>query len=139
MTLPPQTEQTLQTQSYWVFYDNRCQLCQKTKQVLEQSLKLDPQVVKLLPLSSLESLTEEHPALANLPKYAYQAEMKAYCLATQTIASGIDAVAICLQACQSPFNQLGELLKTRWLRPIVRPLYQWVANNRYKLFGAFEA
>ncbi|NWF81592.1 MAG: DUF393 domain-containing protein [Chloroflexi bacterium] len=118
------------TARYTVLYDGACRIC--TSQVELLAGYNDDDLIELLDMNSAE-------ARARFPQVTPEdAQRELHVVAPDgTLYRGAEAVRETLLRLPS-LRGLGELLRLPGAMSLARPLYAWVARNRYLLGGQTE-
>ncbi len=113
-----------------VFFDARCLLCWRIQKLL--TAWGNKQALQFVPLQQFEAWQAEFEVLKPVTADELRQGIRVFVVQKNHLLIGVPAVAFCLRHCKFPFSIVGFLLAMPLFQPILVPLYQWVANNRYR-------
>ncbi|MCS6266705.1 MAG: DUF393 domain-containing protein [Vampirovibrio sp.] len=117
-----------------VFFDAKCLLCWRIQKLLTawRSKKCNTNALKFVPLHQFEEWKLQFDVLKSVTETEIRQGIRVFEVEANTLLIGVPAVAFCLKNCRFPYSLLGSMLAIPIFQPVLVPLYQWVANNRYR-------
>jgi hypothetical protein len=96
------------------------------------SKKCNTNALKFVPLQQFDLWKASFEVLKSVTEAEIRQGIRVFEVEANTLLIGVPAVAFCLKNCRFPYSMLGSMLATPIFQPVLVPLYQWVANNRYR-------
>ena len=113
-----------------VFFDAKCLLCWRIQKLLTAWGNCN--ALKFVPLQKFDVWKGQFEVLQSVTETEIRQGIRVFEVEANKLLIGVPAVAFCLKNCRFPYSMLGSMLATPVFQPVLVPLYQWVANNRYK-------
>ena len=117
-------------ESFIVFYDGRCRLCERSRQTLQALDSAD--ALRFIDINNAIEMAR-YPAL---DRHAAQGQIHVLDPHNR-LTAGYDALVELTPALPS-LRPLSPLLRWKPIRAIGRRIYQWIARNRYWLGGVAD-
>ena len=119
-----------------VFFDAKCLLCWRIQKQLTAWGATN--ALKFVPLQQFEVWQSQFEVLKSVTADELRQGIRVFAVQANQLLIGVPAVAFCLRNCRFPYALLGSMLDTPLFQPVLVPLYQWVANNRYRFLPALS-
>jgi len=117
-----------------VFFDAKCLLCWRIQKLLTAwgIKKRKNHALKFVPLQQFDLWQSSFDVLKPVTEAEIRQGIRVFEVEANRLLIGVPAVAFCLKNCRFPYSLLGSMLATPIFQSVLVPLYQWVANNRYR-------
>jgi predicted DCC family thiol-disulfide oxidoreductase YuxK len=119
-----------------VFFDAKCSLCWRIQKQL--TAWGNTQALKFVPLQQFEAWKAQFEVLQPVTEAEIRQGIRVFEVKANRLLMGVPAVAFCLKNCRFPYHLLGIMLEVPVFQPVLVPLYQWVAANRYRFLPALS-
>jgi predicted DCC family thiol-disulfide oxidoreductase YuxK len=117
-----------------VFFDAKCLLCWRVQKQL--TAWGNTHALKFVPLQQFEAWKAQFEVLQPVTEAEIRQGIRVFEVKANRLLIGVPAVAFCLKNCRFPYHWLGAMLDTPVFQPVLIPLYNWVAANRYRFLPA---